>query len=110
MLTQLDIHTLTHSLTVPVAQHGLEGLGVDSRQGQKMFSKTVRTGSGANPPSYYRDTSVLFSGLNGRDVMLTSHLRQALRLRMGGEKPLLTLNVVMARTGTILLLPFVSYT
>jgi len=75
-----------------------------------MFTKSVRTGSGANPASYYKGTGGFFSGLNGRDVMLTSHIRQALRLRMGGDKLLLTLNVVMARTGTILLLLFVSYT
>jgi len=41
---------------------------------------------------------------------LTSLLSQALRLRMSGDKLLLTLNVVMSCTRTILLLPFVSHT
>ena len=75
-----------------------------------MFSKTFRTGSEANPASYYKGTGVSFSGVIRRDVMLTSELRQALRLRMSGDKFLLTLNVVMACTGTILLLPFLSHT
>jgi len=96
---------------VPVAQYVLKGLGLDSRLEQKIcYPKTARNVSGANPDSYYKGTGVFFSGVSGRDIMLTSHLRQVLRLRMSGGKPLLILNVVIACAGTILLLHFLSHT
>lgn len=85
MLTQIDIHTVTHSRSVRRTVW-IGWFGIVSRQEQEMFSKTVRNGSGvAQRPVEWVLGS--FPEVKGRDILLTTHLHLALRLRMIGTIP-----------------------
>jgi len=81
--------------------------GVRFSAGERSFSKTFQTGSGAHSPYCSVGPGVLSRGSSGR-LKLTTHLRPERRLRMSRAVHLLALYAFMERTGTNLPSAFMS--
>jgi len=77
--------------------------GVQNQAGTIDFSllQNVHSVSGAHPTSYSTSTGVVSRGLSDRDVMLTTHLHLASKLRMSGAISLHPLCAFTACSGTI---------
>jgi hypothetical protein len=67
----------------------------------KIFSYLKRPDRLCDPPSpIFNDTGVIFQGIKGGDLNLTTDLNLILRIRMSGAVPLLSLFACMDFTGT----------